>query len=542
MKKIILIFMVFGLVLNINSTDLQTVAEKSNYKKTSLYKDVMNFIWQVQKKSPMINVVKFAYSTEGRMIPLVVVSKEGISRPSELSLIKKSPILIMANIHAGEIEGKEATLMMLREFSNNKLTPFLKNQVVLILPIFNADGNEKLGKNRRDNGPELAGTRANGQNLDLNRDYMKLASPEVRSLVKLFNKWDPLVIVDMHTTNGSYHQEPVTYSTLTNPNTDENLQNYMWQKFLPAVDTILKKKYNYESIPYGNFTNRAEPGKGGWRNHAFQALYGSNYGGLRNRLTVLNENYSHADFKTRVLGSFGFITIIEYTDSHIDFIKKLVREADLRAMDRYHQDQFHIKYKVEKLFDITIKSYEFIKEKIKPEDKDKYPPWVRDFIIKKTAKLRDYKIPYLAKAIPTESISLPQGYILLPHQANVLKNLRRHGIKVEKIWAQFKTEAEVFQITKIALAKRIYQGNVAVNVEGDYKKMAVTVPKGSHLISLKQPLARLIAELLEPKADSSLIKWGFFNRKIVRQWSRQPGQYPVLRITNLNLPVATILE
>src|SRR4030042_1791823 len=123
---------------------LQTVAEQSDYARTSLYSDVMNFIYQVQKKSPLVKVVPLATTTEGRMIPMVVLSKENISRPVDLRIHDKPVVLIMANIHAGEVEGKEACQMLIRDIASGKIEGVLDNQVLLFIPIFNADGNDKL--------------------------------------------------------------------------------------------------------------------------------------------------------------------------------------------------------------------------------------------------------------------------------------------------------------------------------------------------------------------------------------------------------------
>ncbi|MBE0665864.1 MAG: hypothetical protein IH584_08550, partial [Candidatus Aminicenantes bacterium] len=234
MKRTILLITVFLFSCFLPAEAILTVAESSNYTKTSLYEDVMNFLYQVQKKSDMVKILPLTTSSEGRLVPLVVLSREKVSRPEDLRLAGKQAVLVMANIHAGEVEGKEASLMLIRDIALGKFAGLLDSQVLLFIPIFNADGNDKLGHNRRDLGPELAGLRFNGQNLDLNRDYMKLESPEVRALVDVFNSWDPLLTVDMHTTNGSFHQEPVTYSTQLNPNSDKALRDTMWQKLFPA--------------------------------------------------------------------------------------------------------------------------------------------------------------------------------------------------------------------------------------------------------------------------------------------------------------------
>ncbi len=510
--------------------EILTVAESSNFTKTSLYQDVMDFLYQVQKKSELLKIMPLTTSSEGRMIPLVVLSKEKVCRPGDLHAAGKPAVLVMANIHAGEVEGKEASLMLIREIAAGKFSGLLESQVLLFIPIFNADGNDKLGRNRRDLGPELAGVRHNGQYLDLNRDYLKLESPEVQALVGLFNSWDPLLTVDMHTTNGSYHQEPVTYSTLLNPNSPVQLRDYMWQKFFPAVSRDLKNKYGFDSVPYGNFVDREFPEKG-WENDSLDARYGSNYVGLRNRFSILSENYSYADFRTRVLSARAFIiSILETTAKNGRIMAELVHRADLETTRSYSGLEFVLEFKPEKLFDITVKSYEFVKEVIKPEDRAKYPPWAGDFIMRKTDTLKDYRLPYLSLAVPVRNVKLPAGYVLLPHQPQALANLKRHGIRVERLLESIRVEAENFKISAVELSKNIFQGHVQNILKGKYETEAVDIPAGSYYIGLDQPLARLVPVLLEPESSDSLAVWGFFNRQIVQQWSNRPGPYPIWRL------------
>jgi len=541
MKRAILLVTVFLVVCLLPAEEILTVAESSNYMKTSLYDDVMGFLYQVQKRSDIVKILPLAVSSEGRLIPLVVLSREKVSRPGDLRTTGKPAVLVMANIHAGEVEGKEASLMLIRDIALGRLSGLLDSQVLLFIPIFNADGNDKLGHNRRDLGPELAGVRPNGQNLDLNRDYLKLESLEVRALVDVFNSWDPLLVVDMHTTNGSYHREPVTYSTLLNPNSDKNLRDYIWQKFFPAVAGALKVVHGYDSVPYGNFVDREFPEKG-WVSDALEARFGSNYVGLRNRFSVLDENYSYADFKTRVLSSRAFVlSIMAYTAKNIGAIADLVRQADLETIAHFSRGEFVLEFKLEKLFDLTVKSYEFVKETIKPEDRAKYPPWVGEFIMKRTEELRDYKLPYLSLAVPSRSLNLPAGYVLMPQQPEALANLRRHGVRVERILEGFRTEAENFKITGVEIGKNIFQGHVLNIIKGNYEKAEVDIPAGSYYVSLEQPLARLLPVLLEPESADSLAAWGFFNRVIVQQWSNQPGPYPVYRLAQ-RPPVALLSE
>ncbi len=538
------IFTLIGLSTPLFPGELTVVAEESAYTRTSSYDEVIQFIYQAQKQSPLIQILTLTTSTEGRAIPLLIISLEGIKNPKELSLSGKPAVLFMANIHAGEVEGKEALQLLIREFVNKKAETlrYLEKQVVMIVPIFNPDGNDKFGKNRGDNGPELAGVRYNGQFLDLNRDYLKLESPEVTGLVQLFNQWDPVLIVDLHTTNGSYHQEPVTYATQSNPNGDNSLSQYMWDRFFPGVAEILKKTYGYDSVPYGNFMDFLKP-ELGWENDSIEAKFGTNYAGLRNRFTILSESYSHADFKTRVLSTFGLIkSILQFSHQHIGTMQEMVKTADRQTATRYFYDPFILEFKSEKLFDITLKSYVFINEPIKPEDRDKYPPWFKDFHVIRTETLKDYRLPYFAKVVPVRTIPLPEAYVILPGHMQVITNLKQHGIVVEKIRATTPYPVEIFTINQIKLSPELYQGHVLLQLKGTYKSQEIPIPENAYFVSMKQPLARLIPLLLEPECLDSLASWGFLNRQLVQQWSKKTNPYPIYRITKMDAPLERFQE
>jgi len=507
-----------------------TVVEQADYARTSTYQEVIDFVHAIQARSELVAVTPLTTSPEGRMVPLVILSKERVRSPYDLSRTGKHAVLIMANIHAGEVEGKEACQMLLRDVALGDLGTLLDRQVVLVIPIFNADGNERLGKNRRDKGPELAGERANGQGLDLNRDYLKLDSPEVRALVRVWNEWDPLLFVDMHTTNGSYHREPVTYCTGSNPNNASAIDDYMWKTMFPAVAVTLKGTYGYDSVPYGNFADREHPEKG-WESDTVEARYGTNYFALRNRFAILDENYSYADFKTRVLSSYAFVrAILAFTAEHLDEMAALAARTDRETTDSFLNQPFAVASKLEPLFDVTIKGYEHVKVPIPPEDKAKYPPWVGDFLIRPTETPRDYTAPYLARAVPTVTVPLPLGYVIPPANDEVVANLQAHGIRVERLEAPVRMAVERFAVAKVELAKSLYQGRVAVTVGGGWEADERELPAASHFVDLRQPLARLIPVLLEPTSVDSLAAWGFFNRVLARQWSAEAGTYPVLRV------------
>jgi hypothetical protein len=507
-----------------------TVVEASNYARTSLYQEVMDFLYQVEKASSVVAIAPLATSAEGRMVPLVILSQEHVRTPAELRASGKRAVLIVANIHAGEVEGKEACQMLIREIGSGRLGALLEKQTILVVPIFNADGNDKLGKNRRDAGPELAGVRHNGQYLDLNRDYTKLESPEVTALVHLFHAWDPVLFVDMHTTNGSYHREPVTYTTCANPNAAQSLTDYMWKQLFPAAAATLAKKNGWESLPYGEFADHANPEKG-WLNDTIEARYGTNYFGLRNRLSILDENYSYADFKTRVLASLAFVrAVLEFTGAHIGEIVALEQKADSETVAAFRERPFAVDATIEKMMDVTVRSFEFSKQPIPLEDRAKYPPWAGDVLVRPTDVRRDYTIPYLAVATPKRTVPLPLGYVILPGQDEAVRVLQAHGIAVERLLEACRMEAVRFALEKVELAKNLFQGHALVSLTGHDEKAEIELPAGSVFVDMRQPLARLIPVLLEPASSDSLAAWGTFNRALVRQWSNEPGWYPVLRV------------
>jgi murein tripeptide amidase MpaA len=239
---VLALVLVFSVVLQGQISPL-TVAESSDFRSTSNYNDVMTFIESLKKTSQFIRTETIATSVEGKEIPLLIIGNPLPQSPQSLKNDNRIVIYIQANIHAGEVEGKEASLMFARDLLVNPDKELLRNLIFLICPNFNPDGNEKISPLNRtyQNGPvNGVGVRYNGQFLDLNRDGMKAESPEVRGVISsVFNKWDPSVFMDCHTTNGSYHVEPVTFTWMVNPNGDTSLIRFMREKMIPSMSGTL---------------------------------------------------------------------------------------------------------------------------------------------------------------------------------------------------------------------------------------------------------------------------------------------------------------
>src|SRR5687767_159192 len=312
-------------VMAAQSADMRTRAEITNYEETSSYADIERVIDGLRSTSALVHTESFGKTEEGRELPLMVISDPKVTTPAAARKLGRPLVFVQANIHAGEVEGKEAVLMLARRLVSGDLRPLTRQLVILIAPDYNADGNEKVNVMNRaaQNGPIAGvGTRENSKGLDLNRDYMKLDSAEARSLVGAFNKWDPHVIVDLHTTNGSYHANHLTYAPILNPNADARLIDFTRDRMLAPIRQAMQKNHHWRTYYYGNFApedgggressrvDPANPGNVSWRTFDHRPRFGNNYAGLRNRIAIRSEAYSYLDFKGRVEVTEDFVAEI----------------------------------------------------------------------------------------------------------------------------------------------------------------------------------------------------------------------------------------
>ncbi|MCU4162558.1 M14 family metallopeptidase [Carboxylicivirga caseinilyticus] len=526
--RVLLLIFAVTTVSNLLCQDKLTVAEASDYLKTSDYNEVMEMVQWLDDQSEYIRIENIANTTEGLEVPMLVIANPMISSVEDLKKDDRIVVYIQANIHAGEVEGKEASLMLARDILKKTNKKYLKDAIILIVPNLNADGNEKRSDQNRthQNGPKVVGIRYNGQNLDLNRDALKLESPEIRGVIgKILNKWDPSITVDCHTTNGSYHEEPITFTWMMNPNGDRQLINYMRDKMMPVVHERLGNHYNTLNCFYGEFVDRLEPQKG-WIMYASEGRYLTNYIGIRNRLAILNENYVYADYKSRVLGCYNLLwSILDYAIENKKDIKKMLNEADERTIARAHQeevrDSFALTFKGQPTPDpVTILAFE-------SEYSHTENGWKQ---YKKTDRKITVSAPYIADYFAESTIAYPKAYVLNNPIKEVTDVLDVHGIKYELITEDKDIQVEEFQFSNISPAKRLNQGHYPNEIEGKWVTLNKTFSKGSLMIPMDQPLANVISYLLEAQSDDGLLKWNFFDRYIVPQWGSNYYPYPVYRV------------
>ncbi len=498
----------------------RTIAEQSDYKATSRHAEVVDFCERLKKLSPLVRLGELGKSGEGRTLPLLILADPPVSTPEEAAKSGKLVVLAMANIHAGEVDGKEALLMLARDLATAKEKPLLKNLVVVFAPIFNADGNEKISKEHRrsQNGPaEGVGIRENAAGLDLNRDYIKLDSPEVRALVRFFNNWDPAIFIDCHTTNGSYHRFTITYEGPVCPAGDDKLIALVRDELFPDVSQRLEKRSGYHSFFYGNFSRD----HGRWETVPAIPRYGTHYFGLRNRIGILSESYSYAPFRDRVLASRDFVrSILEYAAENKEKISTLLRDA------RKEKDEIALRHRMKPLpRRATILGFE-------EERKDGRT------VATKTPK--DYTVEYLGVAEPTLSVRRPCAYLLPPSMTKIVENLQRHGIAVEELREDIELDVEIYKIDKVR-QRAVYQKHKLIEVDASPRKETQRIAAGTMVVKTKQPLGTLAAYLLEPQAEDGLCTWSFFENGI-----REETDYPVLRVPSetplLTTPIRPLAE
>jgi hypothetical protein len=523
------IFLISTFCVGHSQNKLLTVAEKSEFKSTSNYDDVMTFIEQLKKSSKLIRVETIATSVEERSVPLLIIGNPLPKSPDQLKTDNRIVIYVQANIHAGEVEGKEAVLMFARDLLEAKNSDLLKNVVFLMCPNFNPDGNEQISPSNRtyQNGPvNGVGVRHNGQMLDLNRDAMKAESPEVRGVISnVFNKWDPSVFMDCHTTDGSYHVEPVTFTWMVNPNGDNSLIRYMRDKMVPEMSGTLLKKYKVENCFYGEFNDMMKP-ETGWFYDASDPRYMSNYYGLRNRLGILNENYVYADFESRVKGCYWLIhSLAEYVSTHKTEIKAMLADVDKNTIQRGQNpavtDSFAIEYKVRPLPEkVTIQTYEA--EYITDENGRRR--------MQKSNRQKTVTVPYFIDFYGSKKVKLPFAYLLTVHDPEIISLLKTHGILLEELSENSKIDAERFEISELKGANRLNQGHYTNTVKGRFVRGSISFPAGTIIIRTAQPLANLAAYLLEPQSNDGLMTWNYLDRYLVPQWGMGFNPFAVYKV------------
>lgn len=490
------------------------VPESSGFARTSSHAEVMAFLEALSALgNPRIHVTGFGTSAEGRALPLVVVADPPVRSAEEARRDGRPRVLVMANIHAGEVEGKEACLRLLGRLAAGDPPYPVRDAVFLCAPIYNADGNERLGPANRpgQQGPSLVGQRPNAQGLDLNRDYLKGEAPETRALLRLLADWDPHVVVDLHTTNGSPHGYELTYAPPLSPSAHPDLLAVLEEDWLPGLRRRMRDR-GYETFDYGNFLTEKEEFKDapdrttGWRTFDHRPRFGTNYVGLRNRLAILSEAYSYADFRTR----------IDVTEAFVAEILSLAaaRGKELPGFCARLDRQTAAAGEAGGLLQAT--GARLVSRGVEPillrAVEDRVDPATGTRIRIASGPKRPMKLPCFTRFAASAERTAPRVYYVLPEAApDVAEILTLHGIVHERLARPEAARVEVHAAKEALRATQPFQGHRLREFSWAASEEERLLPAGALKVPTAQPLARLVFHLLDPRADDGLFVWNFFD-------------------------------
>jgi hypothetical protein len=495
-----------------------TRAERTAFRQTSSYADVLKFLDSLQLLTQEIRVATLAMSPEGRGVPYVVAARPLVASPAEAQRSGKPIVYLQANIHAGEVEGKEAAQMLLRDLTTGQLRPLLDKVVLLVVPIYNTDGNERWGPGDQNrpgqNGPTRVGQNTNGQRLNLNRDYVKLEAPESRGAAAVLVSWGPDLFIDLHTTNGSYHGYVLTYAPGLNPNSNPAVE-LTRDRMLPQVRRRMQERHRQSTFWYGNFRNQHPDSLAqGWETYDGRPRFGTNWMGLRGRVAILSEGYSNADFRTRVTATYNFVReVIALAGEERELIRRAVEGADRLRPDSVVVRSVLAPPSVQPVVAEITRDL--------GQGRGGFAPRQR------TGVYRSISMPVYDRFAARRKEAVPAAYLVPARLKEVVELLRRHGIAVDVSTRSWQALVQVFTVDSISVDGP-FEGHRMVQVEGSWSNHPVdtTATTGWYIVSTDQPLGTLAAYLLEPASEDGVVTWNLLDREL------QPGSsFPILRQT-----------
>lgn len=497
----------------------QTVPERTGAMRTSSHADVMAFLDSLVTRGAGIRIGVLGTSPQGRTIPYVVAARPMVAGAAEAKRSGKPVLYLQANIHAGEVEGKEAMQRLLRELTLGELRPLLDSVVVLAVPIYNTDGNDAFGPATRNrpgqNGPDTLGLRPNGQGYDLNRDYVKQDTPETRAALALIAEWDPDLFMDLHTTNGSYHGYALTWSPGLNANrTPANA--WVQDTVLEAIRARVRARHGFETYPYGNFVNQ-DPDSiaaAGWVTYESGPRFGTNLMGM-SRLSILSEAYSNDPFARRIDATHAFVveTIRYLAEQRAAVRDRMARTIAARPDSVVVRSDFAPARMDTVIFEVTRAAGQGAGGFARRQ---------------RTGEFRRQVMPVVDRFTATRTEAIPAAYLLDPQWVEVAERLVRQGIVVERLDIPWRGASRRFRIDSVTVM-RPFEGHRPVRVDGGWGEAAPdSLMAGGFLVATDQRLGMLAAFLLEPASEDGYTTWNLFDRAL-----RARGSHPVRRVEEL---------
>lgn len=488
---------------------ITTVAEQSGFVRTGRYAEVeklcRNF---TERYRDAVKCIRFGVTPEGRPMQALVVSRSGALTASAAKASKLPVILIQGGIHAGEIDGKDAGFLAIRELLDGKVGKGdLDKQVIVFVPVFNVDGHERFARWNRPNqrGPEEMGWRTTAQNLNLNRDYVKADAPEMRAMLALVNEWDPIVYADLHVTDGAQFEHDVSIQIEPLHAGDSELRS-AGRALSVAMLAAMTAQGSLPLAFYPSFEKLDDPASG-FEDWVAPPRFSHGYFQLRNRFGILVETHSWKDYKTRVRITRNFIVkLVAETAKHGAAWSKTAQDADQRSSALAGSD-VTLDWKAgpdARTIDFRGYAYTRTRSEISGSLMTRYDE----------SKPQIWKLPLRDNIVPDLAVKAPAGGYLVPaaYAAQVAALLDVHGISYQRKNAPSVAQnVEVFRASSVELSADAVEGHQRATIKGGWTKESRDVPAGSLFVPITQPKSRLLMTILEPQASDSMAAWGMFN-------------------------------
>ncbi len=488
--------------------DLLTTGEKSQWEKTGTYAEVIAMMQTLEKRSPYVKVMQFGTTAEGRAMYAMVVSSDKAFTPALAAKTDKAIILIQSGIHSGEIEGKDTALMLVRDMVITKhehQAAWLKKSIFVVVPVFNIDGHESRSPFNRanQNGPDITGTRPNAQLLNLNRDYVKAATPEMRGWLKLYHSWMPDFMFDNHVTDGADYQYDVTWDMAHHGDMGAPTSQWVNDRFIPELNKRMEADGHLVS-PYGALRN-AGKGRREFFVEVFSPRYSHLYAAALNRPALLVETHSLKSGKTRAWSNYDImVNSIDVVVEDPQALRTAVRASDKKyaamAGDR-NSEPIYLAGKISDasrpLVYHTLKTAQFPSE------------ITGTMVTRYTAEKDDLETVIHEEIDTTAEAKEPLGFLIPLAWKEIADELALHGVVMEKTTKRLDQEFETWRFTEVKYAAAAFEGGIMVDYVLHPVKERIPVPAGSYWVPLNQQRARLVMALLHPAAPDALVRWGF---------------------------------
>jgi hypothetical protein len=489
-----------------------TPAEKSDFRITPSYDETVAWLRKLVAAAPQLKMISLGKSPEGREIWMIVAASSNDGTPEALRKNGKPTILAQAGIHPGEIDGKDAGLMLLRDMTvRGKKRDLLDQANFLFVPIFNVDGHERASRFGRVNqrGPEMTGWRTNSKNLNLNRDYAKADTPEMEAMLRALNQWQPDLYLDLHVTDGADYQYDITFGFNGAGGHSPAIATWLEKTFAPAVTNDLAAMDHVPgSTNVANWIDATDLSKGirGWMS---DPRFSTGYGDVRHLPTVLLETHSLKPYDRRVLGTYIFLEgCIRATTKNVSALRAAI------ASDRNsNAPTIPLTWDVDPKAPADTIDYKAIESHTVPSAIS------GGLRIEFTGKPLTLKIPYKHANHVSASVTRPKAYWIPPAWSDVVQRLQLHGIQLERMdqprdvaVTMYRLEDEKFQGAKVEEEKQPFEGHVQLTATPIRIQRTEHYPAGSVRVRTNQPLGDLAVILLEPSSPDSFFQWGFFDQ------------------------------